>query len=47
MGGGGVVVPNGRELFSHANATLDALLTLMVSDLYRYENKLYVITNHC
>ncbi len=31
---------NGRELFSHANATLDALLTLMTSNLYRSENKL-------
>ncbi len=47
MGGGGVVVSNGRELISHANATLDALLTLKTSDLYRSENKLYVKTNHC
>ncbi len=42
MGGGRGSGANGRELFFHANATLDVLLTLMTSDLYRFENKLYV-----
>ncbi len=44
-GGGGGSGANGRELFSHANATLDVLL--MTSGLHRSENKLYVKTSHC